>query len=64
MKKFKLPISIVIPTKNEGAGLEKIIRSVKKYGSEIIVVDGHSLDATQQIAKREKVKYLLRGRYK
>ena len=59
MKKFKLPISIVIPTKNEGAGLEKIIRSVKKYGSEIIVVDGHSLDATQQIAKREKVKYLL-----
>jgi len=52
-------ISIIIPTKNEAEGLAKIIRSVKRYASEIIVVDGHSKDNTKQIAKEENTSYFL-----
>ncbi len=52
-------ISIIIPTKYEAAGLFRVIRSVKKYAHEIIVVDGHSNDGTKEIAKKEKVKFFL-----
>lgn len=52
-------VSIVIPTKNEAFGLRKIIRSVKPYAKEIIVVDGHSIDQTQGIAKSEGAVYIL-----
>ena len=59
MRIDKKKISIVIPTKNEGAGLKKIITSVKPYAGEVIVVDGHSRDLTQEIAHHEHVRYLL-----
>ena len=59
MKYNKSKISIVIPTKNEAEGLAKIIRSVKRYASEIIVVDGHSNDNTKEIAGKEGTKFTL-----
>ncbi len=58
-------VTIIIPTKNEAEGLLHIIRSIKQYADEIIVVDGHSKDATKRIALQENVIYLLdhgRGR--
>ena len=51
-------VSIVVPTKNEGAGLLRILNSVKPYAKEIIVVDGHSTDNTFQIVRGTKAKYL------
>lgn len=48
-------ISIIIPTKNEAEGLLSVISSVKKYASEIIVVDGHSQDGTREICKKTNV---------
>lgn len=51
----KPKISIIIPTKNEAVGLSSVILSVKKYVSEIIVVDGHSKDRTRDICKQTKV---------
>lgn len=45
-------ISIVIPTKNEEYLIEHIISSVRKYGDEILVVDGHSNDKTREIAEK------------
>lgn len=65
MRYSKDKVSIIIPAKNEGAGLKKIISQVKPYASEIIVVDGHSTDDTKKIVLSQNVKYILdhgRGR--
>ena len=55
----KKSVTAIIPAKNEGKGLEKIIKEVKNYASEIIVVDGHSTDNTKQIVEKSGVSYLL-----
>ncbi len=57
--KRAIKVSIVIPSKNEGEGIEKIIKSVKKYVDEIIVVDGHSNDKTKEKTLKNKAIYLL-----
>lgn len=48
----KSKVSIIIACKNEGEGIEKILKSVKKYTDHIIVVDGHSNDGTEEVVKR------------
>ena len=55
----KTKVTIVIPAKDEGEGIEKIINSVKNFAREIIVVDGHSKDNTKQMCKKLRVKYVL-----
>lgn len=57
MKSRVLPISIVIPAKNEGEGIKEIIRSVKPYAKDIIVVDANSKDGTREIAQSENVRF-------
>jgi len=52
-------VSIIIPTKDEGEGLQRILDSVKGAGQEILVVDGHSKDDTRAIAERNGAIYLL-----
>lgn len=52
-------ISIVIPTKNEEYSIEHIISSVRKYGDEILVVDGHSRDRTCEIAEKVGARVVL-----
>jgi len=52
---MKDKISVVIPTKNEEENIEKIIKEVKKYADELLVVDGHSNDKTREIATKNKV---------
>ena len=44
--------AVVIPAKNESGRIEEVIQSVQPYCDEVLVVDGHSEDATRQIAKR------------
>jgi glycosyltransferase involved in cell wall biosynthesis len=46
-----VPISIVIPTKNEEPNLERCLHSVH-WASEIFVVDSQSVDRTAQIAEQ------------
>jgi len=51
----KVPISVIIPTKNNAELLEKCLSSLAKQDFrdfEVIVVDGHSTDATPKIAKK------------
>lgn len=55
----KKKLTIVIPTKDEGDGIEKIIKSVRPYGEEIIVVDGHSKDNTREVAKKLGCRFYL-----
>jgi glycosyltransferase involved in cell wall biosynthesis len=47
-------VSVIVPTKNNSATLERCLQSIKEqtYSPiELIVVDNHSSDATQEIAK-------------
>lgn len=47
--------TICIVAKNEAEGIVTVIRSVKKYADEVIVVDGRSTDGTYARAKGENV---------
>ena len=47
---MKLPISVLIATKNEEANIEKCVRSVQDWACEVLVVDSHSTDRTGSIA--------------
>lgn len=55
----KNKLTIVIPTKDEGEGIEGVIRSVRPYAGEVIVVDGHSKDKTREIAERLGCRFFL-----
>lgn len=52
-------ITIVIPTLNEEATIGEIIGKSRKYGDEIIVIDGHSKDKTREIAQDLGVRVIL-----
>lgn len=56
-----MKVSVVIPTKNEEEGINKIIKAVQSFADEILVVDGHSTDKTRKIAKKCGVKVILDG---
>jgi dolichol-phosphate mannosyltransferase len=43
-------VTIVIPTRNEELNIRNVITQVKRYGDEILVVDGRSTDRTREIA--------------
>ena len=48
----KIPISIVVITKNEEQNIEKCLKSVHGWADEIIVVDDESTDRTVEIVKQ------------
>ena len=52
-------LSIVLPTKNEAEGIERVIESIKPYSDDIIIVDGHSNDGTREIAQKCGVRFVL-----
>lgn len=41
--------SIIIPARNEGRTLKEIISVAREYGDEVLVIDGHSKDGTDEI---------------
>ncbi len=55
----KSTVSIIIACKNEGEGIGKILKSVKKYSNDILVIDGHSKDGTREIAKKMGARFFL-----
>ena len=48
----KLPVSIVIPARNEAKNLYHFLPSIPANIGEIILVDGHSTDDTIAIAQK------------
>ncbi len=57
-------VSVIVPTKNSAATLEACLKSIKEqtyYPIELIVVDNHSSDATQEIAKQFTDKVFVKG---
>jgi glycosyltransferase involved in cell wall biosynthesis len=58
-------ITIVIPTRDEEGLVGDIVDSVRPYGDEILVVDGHSRDRTREIAVEHGARVILdRGKGK
>jgi glycosyltransferase involved in cell wall biosynthesis len=48
----KPKITIIIPARNEQRTITTIVRGCRRYGDEIIVIDGHSRDKTAGLAKK------------
>jgi dolichol-phosphate mannosyltransferase len=47
---MKLPITIVMPAKNEEESIAAVLCQLATYSDDVIVIDGHSLDRTVQVA--------------
>jgi dolichol-phosphate mannosyltransferase len=52
-------VSVVIPTRNEAPSVGEVIRRCRSHATEILVVDGHSTDATRAIAREHGARVLL-----
>ncbi|PVX24768.1 MAG: glycosyl transferase family 2 [Candidatus Bathyarchaeum sp.] len=58
-------VSVVIPALKEGKTIRKVLRDLKSsssYNTEIIVVDGHSNDGTEEIVKEENAEFVSESR--
>jgi dolichol-phosphate mannosyltransferase len=44
-------VSVIIPAKDEEGLIGEIVDAVKTYANEVLVVDGHSMDRTREIAE-------------
>jgi glycosyltransferase involved in cell wall biosynthesis len=51
-------VTVVIPSKNEAGLIGEIVDSVRAYG-EVLVIDGHSTDATREIAQAHGARVVL-----
>ena len=63
---MKLPLSIIIPTKNEEAYLARLLQSIKiqtAEPTEIIIADAHSTDRTREIARLYNCKIVTGGNH-
>jgi dolichol-phosphate hexosyltransferase len=54
-------VSVVIPTRNEAPSVGSVIQSCRPHAGEIVVVDGHSTDATRVIAEQLGARVILDG---
>ena len=52
-------LSIVIPAKFEAENLKILLPTIKKICSDVIVIDGHSNDGTEDICKTNSVRFYL-----
>lgn len=55
----KLPITIVLPCRNERKNLEILLPKLDGLAQELIIVDGHSTDGTAELAKKYSAKFVL-----
>lgn len=53
-------VTVVIPSKNEAGLIGEIVDAVRPYG-EVLVIDGHSTDATREIARQHGARVVLDG---
>jgi dolichol-phosphate mannosyltransferase len=54
-------VSVVIPAKNEEGIIGEMIDAVRLHATEILVIDGHSIDRTREIARQKGARVVLDG---
>lgn len=54
-------VTVVIPAKDEAATIASIVRECAAFAGEVIVVDGHSIDATSRLATAEGATVMMDG---
>jgi dolichol-phosphate mannosyltransferase len=54
-----LPVSLVVPCRNEAANLEILLPRLTGLARELIIVDGHSTDRTRELAIANGAVYVL-----
>ena len=54
-----LPVSLVVPCRNEAANLEILLPRLTGFARELIIVDGHSTDRTRELAMANGAVYVL-----
>lgn len=59
MRREKLPISIIVPCRNEEKNLEILLPQLASIGEELIIVDGHSSDNTKSFVQKYPAKFIL-----
>ncbi len=52
-------VSVVVPTLNEEATLAEVLAAVRPFADELLVVDGHSVDRTREVAAAGGARVLL-----
>ena len=62
MTELPLPVSLIVPCRNEAANLEILLPRLRGIARELIVVDGHSTDRTRELAEEHGAIYLLDNR--
>jgi dolichol-phosphate mannosyltransferase len=62
MTELPLPVSLIVPCRNEAANLEVLLPRLRGIARELIVVDGHSTDRTRELAEQHGAVYLLDNR--
>jgi glycosyltransferase involved in cell wall biosynthesis len=55
---FKEKVTVVIPARNEVEMIKALVLAAQEYASQVIVVDGHSLDQTESEAKAAGAKVI------
>lgn len=55
-RRYSGRVSVVVPARNEEATIEPVLEACLQVTDDLIVVDGHSTDATQTIARALNVK--------
>jgi len=54
-------VTVIVPVKNEADNLSELLPLLRPHGDELIVVDGHSSDASAEIARRHADRVILDG---
>lgn len=54
-----LPISIIVPCRNEARNLELLLPRLEGIGEDLILVDGHSTDTTRDLAEKHGARFVL-----
>jgi glycosyltransferase involved in cell wall biosynthesis len=62
MGQSPLPVSVIVPCRNEAKNLEILLPQLVGVAQEVIVVDGHSTDNTRELTQRHGFRHVLDNR--
>jgi len=52
LSNYRVPLSVIVPVKNDAKNLARCLAPLQNWAEEVIVVDSHSVDETVDVARR------------